>query len=156
MTVKIIALIILLGLGCSSVMVAQMEKKDVGKRVVVYVSGKGHKVSNSNLKEKIVLEAARLFMEADDFYYKAVSESDLQGFRREGCVEVIFAEPQEMILQAVNEKKIVLKLLVPLADAMCNPDAHIIFGDPEYDAFNLLLNSKGCDGLRKLVQQVNL
>ena len=132
-----------------------MEKERNRDRVLLYSQGVPREIGDANAAERIIAEVVRLFTEADDFYWKAVTESDIEGFRRKGCVEVIFANPRALVVQAVKETKTISKLLIPLDEAMCAHDAHIIYGNPEYDSFNLLLNSQGCGDLQELVQKAS-
>ena len=144
---------LLVGLACCSAATDPVELESVHKRVLVYHQGLWQAIPDKQVEKKIMLEVIRLFIEADDFTWKSIGESDLQQFRREGCVEVVFAVPRKIVLQAVKEKKTVSRILVPLGEAMCSRDAQIVFGDPDYKNFNLLLNSRGCAGLRNMVRQ---
>lgn len=97
MITKILAFFLISGLACSPVAMDQMEKESSRDRVFIYANGVPQEIRDANAAERIILEVTRLFAEADDFYWKAISESDLEGFRHKGCVEVIFANPQKSL-----------------------------------------------------------
>lgn len=125
-------------------------------KVFIFSKGISQQIQDPNIAQRIVDEASRLFIEADDIYWKAVTQSTLNKFREQGCVEIIYATPRKMVIQAVKETKIISMLLIPIDDIMCSHDAHIVYGDPDYDSFNLLLNSQGCSKLQKLIQELQI
>ena len=155
MIAKIAWVFVMAGLACTPAAKDQMEKEGNRDRVFLYSQGVPQEIRDANAAESIIVEVTRLFSEADDFYWKAISDSDIEEFRRKGCVEVIFANAREIVIEAVKETRIISRLLIPLDEAMCSHDAHIIYGDPEYDSFNLLLNSQGCGTLKKLVEDIS-
>jgi hypothetical protein len=153
MTTKVLWMVVLLELACSPVAKDQMgeEERDSDK-VFIYRHGVFQEIQEAAASDRIVKEAIRLFAEADDIYWKGISLSHIEAYRETGCVEVIFENPREIVIEAVKERKIISKLLIPLDKIGCSGDAYILYGDPDYDTFNLLLNSGGSCRLHKMLQ----
>ena len=147
---------ILAGLVCTPMVNTQTEKMKCCDTVFIYSKGTSKQVTHTNALQRIVDEATRLFDQADNIYWRPLSQSDIDGFRERSCIEIIFANPREMVVRAIKESKTISKFLIPLDKSMCADYAHIIYGDPDYKTFNLLLNSEGCGRLQKIVEALYL
>lgn len=152
MTTRVLWALILSGLACSPVAKDPMGKQRDCDRVFIYRHGASQEIHDADASARIVKEATRLFAEADDIYWKGISLSHIEAYRETGCVEVIFESPKEIVIEAVKERRIISKLLIPLDKVGCSGDAHILYGDPDYDTFNLLLNSGGSCRLHKMLE----
>ncbi len=148
--------LLLLNLACSPGSSDRLKNNSGPEGVFLWSAGVAQQIKDPTLAARISNEAVRLISEADDIYWKTIAESDIQEFRRSGCIEVVFAKTRKIVIQAVKETRNISKLLIPLASPWCSHDAHIIFGDPEYDSFNLLLNSQGCDSLKNILSNAGL
>ena len=152
MTTRVLWALILSGLVCSPVAKYQMGKQQDCDRVFIYRHGVPQEIHDADASDRIVKEGTRLFAEADDIYWKGISLNHIEGYRKTGCVEFIFKNPKEIVIEAVKEEKIVYKLLIPLDKVGCSGDARILYGDPDYDTFNLLLNSEGSCKLQQMLE----
>ena len=144
------------GLVCPPMVNAQTEKMNNCDTVFIYSKGTCKQVTHTNALQQIVEEATRLFAQADDIYLKSISERDIDKFRERNCIEVLFAQPKDILVQAIKQEKTISKILIPLDESVCAKRAHIIYGDPDYKPFNLLLNSEGCGRLQKIVEALYL
>ncbi len=128
---------------------AQMDNID---RVLFYCKGRSKQITDPTDVQRVIEEAISLFAHADDIYVKPISNKDIDEFRKKYCVEIIFTQPREIVILAIRETKIISKILIPLDESMCASHAHILFGDPDYKTFNMLLKSKGCLNLKRIIR----
>ena len=156
MIVRLVAIFILAGLGCSPVDRDSMVKTSSHDRVFFYSEGAFHEIKGQDEADQIIEEAIRLFSQADDIYLKSITKRDLDKYRGSKCIEILFAQPREIHVKAIKEDKEISKILIPLDEAMRKKHAHIIYGDPEYEEFNLVLNSEGCGKLLKILSDARL
>lgn len=120
-------------------------------KVLVYKNGSPAEVRDTKERERIVEEVMFLLSKADDIYLKAVAPGDIEQFRKGDCVEVVFGTPRILTIEAIKKTETISKMLVPLDKSMCATHAHILYGNPDYGSFNLLLNSKGCARLSSIL-----
>lgn len=90
------------------------------------------------------------------WYLKSISTSDIGDFRKRICVVILFELPKDITTRAIKRERTIFKILIPLDESMCTNYVHIIYGDPDYKPFNLLLNSEGCGSLQQIIKNGGL
>lgn len=142
--------------GCPSTENKQTVETNVREKIFLYSQGTVEEITQANKVQLIVKEITKLLAQADDIYLKSVSTSDINSFHEDKCVEVLFAQPIKITIEAIKQERSISKILIPLGEAMCTRHAHIIYGDPDYKPFNMLLNSAGCKKLQEIISNKSL
>lgn len=155
MVIRILIVLIVAGLTCSPKVNDQTEETTSTDKVILYSKGASKQIAHRNLKHQIIEEAKHLFASADNIYLKPISTSLIKTFKDNYCLEIIFESQQKITVQAINETRTISKILIPLDKSWCADSAHIIYGDPDYKTFNMLLNSKGCKKLQEIINKKN-
>lgn len=78
---------------------------------------------------------------SDDLYKMSVSPETIEAEKEDGCLEIIFKEPQSISIGAFDKRgRQIEKILLPLGQICGKGRFDIYFGDPEYDEFNIVIN----------------
>ena len=108
MTFRRVAAFIIAGLACCQVGSVQIDEMKSCDKVFIYSEGMSTQIKHSNVAQGIIKEATRLFGQADNIYWKPISQSDIEKFRGSNCIEIIFTNPKEIVVCAIKKVKTVL------------------------------------------------
>jgi DNA-binding transcriptional regulator YiaG len=141
--------------GYSSIENNEMEEIAKRDKVLINSQGTSKEITQADEIQQITQETIRLFAQADNIYLKSISPSDIKKLREDKSVEVLFAQPKKITIHVIKQEKTIYKILIPLGKSWCEKNVHIIYGDPDYKPFNMLLNSKGCKKLQEIINKKN-
>lgn len=120
--------------------------------------GKEHKIAELNIL-KVADAVTGILKGADSQYRMMITKKIISNIKYGSYIEIVFAEPKEILIHPVRTNKIhVKKILLGLQDGQFGwqPDGscNIIFGDPDYGEYNIVIASNPHIGKEELIQML--